>query len=245
MGFLSDVLGGGGGLGGLVTGGLLGGMVGSGIAAAEGAEKASDIQAGAAQAGIEEQRRQFDAIQALMKPFVETGTTALSRQAALLGIGGADAQRTAISALEQGPEFQSLVQQGESAIMQGAAATGGLRGGNIQAALAQFRPKILSGLIEQQYNRLGGLATAGQNAAGNLGTAGSNMAANVGNLYGNIGQAQGGLALARGNAFGNLAGDFGQYLGQIQSGAIPNPFGGGGSSLAPTTSIRPVGRPPY
>jgi hypothetical protein len=225
-----------------VTGLMAASSLGSAAIQSSAAKKAASATTQGADKAIAEQRRQFDAIQALMKPFVETGTTALSRQAALLGIGGADAQRTAISALEQSPEFQSLVQQGESAIMQGAAATGGLRGGNIQSALAQFRPQILSGLIEQQYNRLGGLATAGQNAAGNVGTAGSSMAANVGNLYGNIGQAQGGAALARGNAFGNLFGDVGQYLGQIQSGAIPNPFGGG-TSLAPTTSIRPMGRP--
>jgi hypothetical protein len=225
-----------------VTGLMAASSLGSAAIQSSAAKKAASATTQSAEAAIEEQRRQFDAIQALMKPFVETGTTALSQQAALLGIGGADAQRTAISALEQGPQFQSLVQQGENAIMQSAAATGGLRGGNVQAALAQFRPQILSGLIEQQYSRLGGLATAGQNAAGNLGTFGQTTGANVGNLYGNIGQAQGGLALARGNTFGNLAGDFGQYLGQIQSGAIPNPFGGG-TSLAPTTSIRPMGRP--
>lgn len=227
-----------------VTGLLAATSVGSAAMQTSAAKKAAGATTQSAQAAIDEQRRQFDAIQALMKPFVETGTSALSRQAALLGLGGADAQRAAISALEQGPEFAALTQQGESALMQSAAATGGLRGGNIQAALAQFRPQVLSGLIKQQYDRLGGLATAGQNAAGNLGTAGSTMAANVGNLYGNIGQAQGGAALATGNAFGNLFGDVGQYLGQIQSGAIPNPFGGG-TSLAPATSIRPMGRPPF
>lgn len=228
-----------------VTGLLAATSIGGAAMQSSAQKKAASATTQAADKSIEEQRRQFDAVQALLKPYIDTGTTALSRQSALIGLGGADAQTAAIRALEQGPEFQSLVQQGESAIMQSAAATGGLRGGNVQAALAQFRPQILSGLIEQQYSRLGGLASQGQASAAGQAEAGLRTGANIGNLYGNIGASQGGLALARGNTFGNLAGDFGQYLGQIQSGAIPNPFGGGGTSLAPTTSIRPVGRPPY
>jgi hypothetical protein len=206
---------------------LLGGSLLSGVAQAGAAKKAAGAQTAAAQAGIDEQRRQFDAIQALLKPFVETGTTALSRQSALMGLGGAEAQTAAIRALEQGPEFQSLVQQGESAIMQSAAATGGLRGGNIQAALAQFRPQILSGLIEQQYSRLGGLATAGQNAAGNLGTFGQTTGANVSNLMAQQGAARAGSALAGGRAFGNILGDVGLMLGRGAAYQGMTPAGGG------------------
>ena len=57
-----------------------------------------------------------------------------------------------------------MVQQGQDAILQNASAIGGLRGGNTQAALAQFRPALLSQLIAEQYNRLGGLSSLGQNA---------------------------------------------------------------------------------
>jgi len=164
--------------------------------------------------GVEEQRRQFDAVQQLLKPYIETGTTALSRQAALMGLGGEEAQRTAITALEQGPEFATLAQQGENAILQSAAATGGLRGGNVQGALAQFRPQILSGLIEQQYNRLGGLATTGVNAATGVGTAGMQTGQNISNLYGQVGAAQAGAALQRGQVWGNLIGDAGLLVGR-------------------------------
>lgn len=206
---------------------LLGGSLLSGVVQSRAASKAAGAQTASAQAGIDEQRRQFDAIQALLKPFVETGTTALSRQSALMGLGGAEAQTAAIRALEQGPEFQSLVQQGESAIMQNAAATGGLRGGNIQAALAQFRPQILSGLIERQYSRLGGLATAGQNAAGNLGTAGMQTGANVSDLLAQQGAARAGSALAGGRAFGNILGDVGLMLGRGAAYQGMTPVGGG------------------
>jgi hypothetical protein len=193
---------------------LLGGSLLSGVAQAGAAKKAAGAQTAAAQAGIDEQRRQFEAVQALLAPFVQAGTGALAQQSALVGLGGAEAQTAAIRALEQGPEFQSLVQQGESAIMQSAAATGGLRGGNIQAALAQFRPQILSGLIEQQYSRLGGLTTAGQNAAAGVGTAGMTTGANVSNLMAQQGAARAGSSLATGQAFGNILGDFGTLLGR-------------------------------
>ena len=247
MGFLSDVLGGGGGLGGLVTGGLLGGMVGSGIAAAEGAEKASDIQAGAAQAGIEEQRRQFDiAMERLspfqeagagalgqLTPFVSAGAPAIEAQQALAGLRGPEAQRAAIDQLAASPEFQAQVEQGERALLQRAAATGGLRGGNVQEALAQFRPQMLSQLISQQYERLGGLADVGRTTAQNIAQIGQSAAAGqatsalqtgqqVAGLLGERGAAQAGGALAKPQAFqqtlgnilnlgGTLAG--GKYLG--------------------------------
>jgi hypothetical protein len=51
-------------------------------------------------------------------------------------------------------------------------ATGGLRGGNVQAALGQFQPQLLAQLIDQQYSRLGGLTSIGQNAAAGVGNAG-------------------------------------------------------------------------
>ena len=193
---------------------VIGSSVVSGVVQSKAAKTASTAQVQAADRGVEEQRRQFDAVQQLLKPYIETGTTALSRQAALVGAGGIDAQRAAISALEQGPEFQSLVQQGEGAILQNAAATGGLRGGNVQAALAQFRPQILSGLIEQQYSRLGGLASQGQASAVNQATAGLQTGQNISSLYGQVGASQAGAALQRGQVWGNLLGDAGMLLGR-------------------------------
>lgn len=193
---------------------LLGGSLLSGVAQAGAAKKAAGAQTAAAQAGIEEQRRQFDAVQKLLAPFVGAGTGALAQQSALIGLGGAEAQTAALRALEQGPEFAALTRQGEEAILQNAAATGGLRGGNVQAALAQFRPQILSGLIEQQYSRLGGLATAGQNAAAGVGTAGMQTGQNIAQLLAQQGAARAGSALAGGRAFGNILGDVGLMLGR-------------------------------
>lgn len=221
----------------------LGSAVIGGAIQSRSAKSAAATQAASAEAGVDEQRRQFDAVQELLRPYVEAGETALSQQAALIGVGGADAQRAAITSLEQGPEFQALTRQGEEAMLQQASATGGLRGGNIQAALAQFRPQVLSGLIEQQYGRLGGLAQMGQASAAGVGTAGMQTGTNISNLLQQQGAARAGGTLASGQAWGNVLGGISQYGGMIATGAVANPFAGSaGSSLAPTTSLRPVAR---
>jgi len=107
--------------------------------------------------------------------------------------------------------------------------------------LAQFRPQVLSSLIEQQYNRLGGLSSMGQNAAAGVGNAGMQTGNNISNLLQQQGAAQAGGALATGQAWGNVLGGIGQYAGGVASGAFANPFAS--SSLAPTTSIRPQASP--
>jgi len=206
---------------GLVVGGT---QVANGIMQADAAEDAANIQAGAAGQGIAEQRRQFDALQALLKPYTEAGAPALGQQQALLGMGAPGAQQQAINAIQNGPQFQALQQQGENAILQNASATGGLRGGNVQGALAQFRPALLSGLIEQQYNRLGGLTSIGQNAAAGVGNAGMTTGANVANLLGQQGAALAGGELGQAKAYGQILNMPAQFLG-MQMGAGGKGFG--------------------
>lgn len=174
------------------------GGVGGLISGSSAAKKAASAQTKAAKNSIEEQRRQFDMIQEMLKPYVETGTTALGQQANLAGVNGADMQQRAINALEKAPQFQALMKQGEDAMLQNASATGGLRGGNLQGALAQFRPSMLNQQIQQQLGNLGGMATMGQNSAAQVGTAGQNMANAVSQQYGQIGAAQAGAAKAQG-----------------------------------------------
>jgi len=183
---------------GNALGDVYGGITGS-KQAGQAAERASQTQAASAQAGIDEQRRQFDALVELMAPYVTAGTGAIGQQQALIGLQGPEAQQQAISGFEQSPLFQSLTQQGENAILQNASATGGLRGGNVQAALSQFRPQALNALIEQQYGRLGGLSAMGQASATGQAQQGINSASNIGNLLANQGQAIAGGQVAAGN----------------------------------------------
>ena len=102
-------------------------------------------------------------------------------------------------------------------MLQRASATGGLRGGNIQGALAQFRPQMLNSLIEQQYGRLGGMTALGQQSAAGVGAAGQQTGVNVANLLGQQGAAQAGGQIAQGKAFASIpasiAGGLGIYSG--------------------------------
>jgi hypothetical protein len=186
---------------GLIVGGsqLLGGMM-----QADAASEAAGIQAGASEAGIVEQRRQFDALQALLKPYTEAGLPALQQQQALLGLQGPEAEQAAIERIRGGETFQALAQQGEEALLQRASATGGLRGGNIQGALAQFRPALLNQAIEQQYGRLGGMTSLGQQSAAGVGTAGMQTGTNVANLLAQQGAARAGGELGEAKAFSGL-----------------------------------------
>lgn len=189
-----------------VIGDVIGGITGA-KQAGEAAERAGQAQAGAAQAGIEEQRRQFDALIELMAPYVQAGQGAMGQQQALIGLQGAEAQKQAISGFEQSPLFQAMTQQGENAILQNASATGGLRGGNVQGALAQFRPQALNALIEQQYGRLGGLSSMGQASAAGQAASGLTSASNISNLLANQGAALAGSQMAKGGVTRQTFGD--------------------------------------
>ena len=210
---------------GAIIGSAIVGGVMSSRAQKSAAKTASRAQTEAADKSIAEQRRQFDAVQQLMAPYVQSGTTALSRYNALTGLAGEEAQQTLINQITSGAEYGSLVRQGEEAILQSASATGGLRGGNTQSALARFRPEILSSLIRDEYSRLGGMVSMGQNAAAGLGNAGMQVGQNISNQYGQIGQAQAGAALARGqataNMWGNIAGSVGLAAGLGGFGGVP------------------------
>lgn len=168
--------------------------------AADAADSAAQAQGDASAAQISESRRQFNAIQDLLNPYTQAGTGALTAQQNLLGLNGTDEQQKAIGAISGSPQMAALLQQGENAILQNASATGGLRGGTTQAALAQFRPQLLSQLIQQQYSNLGGITSIGQNAAAGVGNAGQNSSNQIINALGQQGAAQAGAALASGQA---------------------------------------------
>lgn len=206
---------------GSFIGDTLGGITGAKQAGEAGAAAAA-TEAQAAMAGVEETRRQFDKLVELMSPYVAVGPEALEAQKAIAGLGGAEAQRQAISGIEQSPFFQDLASQGEQAMLQQASATGGLRGGNIQGALAQYRPQLLNQFVEQQYGRLGGLTGLGQASAAGQAAAGMQSGANVANLLGQQGAALAGGQLAQGQvvgqSFGTAMGLGGMFVG---AGGVP------------------------
>lgn len=195
------------------------GSVATGVMSSRAQKKAANTAAGAqmeaSEKSVEEQRRQFDAVQKLLKPYADAGLSGLTGQQNLLGINGTAAQQAAINNINNSSEMQTYLQQGENAILQNASATGGLRGGNTQAALAQFRPQLLNQLINQRYQNLAGMTALGQNAAAGTGNAGMQTASNISNLYQQTGAAQAGAALAQGQATANAWNGVNSAIGQV------------------------------
>ena len=186
---------------------------------------AAEAQLESTKLAIQSQEKQLAEARELLSPFVKAGESALTDQLALAGLSGPEAQQAVIANIEQSPYFQAIAQQGEEAMLQQASATGGLRGGNIQAALAQYRPQLLQQQIENQYSKLGGLTNIGQASAAGTAAAGAGAASNISSLYGQqgaalsnlaqqTGAAQAGSALAAGQAqaqmYGNISGSIGQ-----------------------------------
>jgi hypothetical protein len=204
----------------VVAGSVVTGYLGS-KAQSSAAQTAASAQEAATMMSIEEQRRQFDELQKVLAPYVAAGTGgegvegALQAQQALVGLRGPEEQAAAIRAVEQSPEMAAMIRQGEEALLQRASATGGLRGGNVQAALAQFRPQVLSQLIGQQYERLGGLTRIGQASAAGVGAAGMEQAGAISNLLAQQGAAQAGAALASGQAQSQMWSGIGQTVGSL------------------------------
>ena len=181
------------------------GSVASSAIGAGAAKSAGKAQEQAAMAGVAEQRAAREDLARRLEPYAAVGGPALQAQMAALGLSGPEAQAAFVAQQEQSPIFQALARQGEEAILQKASATGGLRGGNVQGALAEFRPSLLNQFLTQQYERLGGMTTLGQRSAAGVGSAGMTAAGNIAELLGQAGQARAGAALGAGQAWGNLA----------------------------------------
>lgn len=174
-----------------------------GITGGKAAKKAAKQQAAMFQQGIDEQRRQFDATQANFAPYQTAGTQGLGGMLDLVGLNGGDTQGAAISALKASPAFTSLYGTGQDTILQNAAATGGLRGGNTQNSLAQFGSSLLADTIQRQLANYGGLANTGVGAAGAVGQFGQNTANSISGMMGQQGGAMASGTLGAANSFQN------------------------------------------
>jgi hypothetical protein len=141
------------------------------------------------------------------------------------GLTGQDAQAQAIEKIAQSPLLAELTRQGEEALLQNRAATGGLRGGNTQGALAQFRPAMLQAEIDRYYGRLAGLSGVGQQSilsSPTMGQAGGYpsqypTSSSLPGLYGNLAGAAGiqPSAASQGGVNQALIGGIGQLGGAV------------------------------
>lgn len=184
---------------------LIGGTVVGGLMGNRAASKAAKAQTYAADQSTALNREQLEYIKNIMAPYQQAGQSALP---ALQGFINqpADQFNFSYDSYFKSPQYAALMgQQNEQALRAGAA-TGGIRGGDTQAALATIAPQLAmqaedaarqnfslnQGARLNQFNQLMGIA--------GLGTGAANQ---VGNAAQSFGQTAGNNALNAGNAIAN------------------------------------------
>jgi hypothetical protein len=160
---------------------------------------------------IDELRTAGTAAGNYFQPYYAGGTKAFDVQTALSGALGVDAFN---KARQESPYEKFLFEQGMRGNLAGAAATGGLGGGNIQKELQRFGQGLASQGLQQQIGNLDVLSGKGFQAAGALGDITLNTAGNVAGQRTNIANAQGTAGLNR----ANIAQNTGQNIANMQYG---------------------------
>jgi len=184
-----------------------------------------------------------------LQAYQQLGMQGLEGQRNMLGLAGNEAQQSEIDNILQDPRYKESLKQGENSILQNASATGGLRGGDVQGALAQFSPQLLNQMLSERFNQYGGIAAqggnvgqflagSGQNAGQNIaqlgqasaagtGAAGLDSAAQISNLIGQQGAAQAGATMAQFSpwarheeAHQSSLSDLGQFFASLYGGSI-------------------------
>lgn len=120
----------------------------------------------------------------------------------------------------------SVIRNGEEALLANASATGGLRGGNMQRGLADFRSDAFADQLNQQIARLAGLAGLGQGATDSVSSFGANASNNISNTLGQQGQVRAGGLLTRGGINQQLWNNAGSFLDKSAGNAMSGGLGG-------------------
>ena len=142
----------------------------------------------------------------LQEPYREAGYSALS---GLQNLATPQGRAESLQDYYGGAEYAGLQGQAEQSILRNQSATGGLRSGNSQAALAGIAPKLGQNYLSNQYNQMTGLADLGMGAASQGASSASNLGGSLSNLQGQVGQAYAANQLAQGNIMSNTAGTLG------------------------------------
>lgn len=163
---------------------------------------AAAAQAAASAEAVAENRRQFDITQLAMKPWLDTGTKALTELSSAYGLDGSPADGV-MDKVKATPGYQFRLNQGTSAIEGGAAARGGLFSGRTGKALNEHGQDYATNEFGNYTNRLSSLAGTGQTQSNNLANLGQNYSNNFGNLTTNAANSAGADSINRGNIWGS------------------------------------------
>lgn len=247
------------------------GSIASGSEQAGASKNAAQLQAQEAQNALAQNQQQFNTNQQDIAPFLKGGTQAEGELSGLTSTPGQGLltpwnqtfQAPTEQQAEQYPGYQFQLQQGQNALENSAAASGGLLTGGNEAALDQYSQglaqqdygNVYNQALQQyqlgynqfennqtnEYNRLAGLSGAGQNAASTLGSLGQQNANTAANIDLTTGAQQGqslqnaGAATASGyaGATNALAGGVNNIS---QAALIQSLLGGSGGSSGGLTS---------
>jgi hypothetical protein len=143
----------------------------------QGAKNASNAEQAGIQAGIGEQRREFDLARGDQMPWLEAGRNALGR---LNDPNGYTAS----------PDYNYVRNEALRGVEGSAAARGGLYSGNTMRALQDRAAGVASQDYGNWFNRQASLAGVGQASAQSLGSLGQQNSTNVSNLLNQQGNAR-------------------------------------------------------
>lgn len=197
----------------LVGGGAILGGLGN-LIAGSGQKKAAQAQAAGIGRGMDAYQDYYQQGQAQLQPYQQAGADALSQYQNLLSTEG---QGDFYNQYMQSPMFQAMQSQAEDAALRNASATGGLRTGQSNVALASIAPQLANQAYGQQMAGLQSLYGTGYGAASTGANMAQNTGANMANMYAQQGGFKGQAAAAMPMAFGNTMGQLGglaMYAGQ-------------------------------
>ena len=204
-------------------------IVGGSLIQGASARSASRSQERAADAGVAEQRRQFDITQENFEPFRQAALGALPECQA--GIGGSPEFAFDPRAALENPAMQFMREQGEQQVDRAAGRNRLLGSGERLMAAQRFGQGLATQGIESEFNRqlathgvdtdrfntrlnrLAGLVDVGRGATSSLASTGAQTSGNIANLLSASGQAQAAGQLGVGNV---LSGAIEQGVGLMQ-----------------------------
>ncbi len=210
---------------------IVGGNIVGGLLGANAAQDAADTQYAGTQAGIAEQRRQYDTTRADLAPYRTQGYAALDKLSSLINsYQPFDGQE-----LQNDPGYKFGLDQGRAAMDQSAAARGRLFSDKTLRDLVQFgndygstkfneRGAFRLGEQNQRYNQLAGVAGTGQNAINAGGQFGAQSAGSIADLLGQGANARAAGTIGSANAWGNAIGNAGNAY--LQTSMLDRVMGG-------------------
>ena len=182
-----------------LTAGIIGGgSIISGLIGSSSSRDAARAQAAGQQAGIDEQRRQFDTLLGLTEPQREVGNAALGvlGQAFIPGFGDGSVTGESLSTQFRNlPGAQFAVNEATRNLNNSFAARGGALSGNALSAIGDRTANIASNTIFNGLGQLAGIGQVGTNTA-------AQGALNSGNNIANLLAAQGNARASGINASG-------------------------------------------